>query len=211
MPRGLATQFADPAKGGLDRHSSTISGHKMLGVTDQAFMRSAVTVVGQARREASGIAVEVTITNDKTGHHVPTDSPLRQLILLVRAADAQGRSLAQLDGPTVPVWGGVGDPAEGYYAGMPGTAYAKVLQEFRSALWPTAAYWNPTRVLADNRIPALAADSTRYVFDAPPEGDVSVDVTLLFRRAYIDLAKQKGWSDPDLVMHRETIRIGEDR
>jgi hypothetical protein len=32
-----------------------------------------------------GIEVEVTIVNDQTGHHVPADSPVRLIILLVRA------------------------------------------------------------------------------------------------------------------------------
>jgi len=39
--------------------------------------------------------------------------------------------------------------AEGYYAGLPGTAYAKILQEIRTEVTPTGAYWNPTRVLSD--------------------------------------------------------------
>lgn len=207
MPSVGATHFAAPGKGGLARDPAQVSSHKMLGITDEAFMRDALAVDVTASRDGPAIVVEVAIANDNTGHHVPTDSPLRHLILLVSAVSDSGQALAQRDGPTVPDWGGVGDVAEGYYAGLPGSAYAKILQEFRSGLAPTAAYWNPTRVLSDNRIPALATDITWYVFDAPQTGAATVEVTLLFRRAFIDLAVLKGWSDADLVLHRETIVV----
>jgi len=156
---------------------------------------------------ADTITVDVKITNDNTGHHVPTDSPLRHLILLVDATTSDGTPLEQIAGPTLPEWCGEGDPAEGYYAGLPGTAYAKVLQELRSMIYPTGAYWNPTRVLLDNRIPALGSDETSYTFVASPDQDVTVNVTLLYRRAYRELADQKGWSDPDIVMEHESIDI----
>jgi hypothetical protein len=211
MPRGASTHFVRSEKGGLERDPSSLSSHKMLGITDEAFMRSAVTVSGAAHREGSSVVVTVRIINDRTGHHVPTDSPLRHLILLVRATGADGQALAQTDGPTVPEWGGVGDPADGYLAGLAGTAYAKVLQEFRSQLSPTGAYWNPTRIVSDNRIPALGTDTTRYSFDARESGAVTVDVTLLFRRAFVELAGQKGWPNGDLVMHHESIRVMENR
>ena len=81
-----------------------------------------------ARLEGDQIIVTVSITNDQTGHHVPTDSPLRHLILLVQATDGQGQALPQLDGPTVPEWGGVGDPAQGYYAGLRGPATNAALE-----------------------------------------------------------------------------------
>ena len=211
MPRGQSTHFADPAQGGLARDRYTISTHQMRGINDPAFMRGAVTVASRAWRAGSDVRAEVTITNTRTGHHVPTDSPLRQLILLVRPVDAHGGALAQTEGPTVPEWGGVGDPAAGYYAGQAGTAYAKILQEFRSLLAPTGAYWNPTRVLSDNRIPPFGADTTRYAFAAPSPGPATVHVTLLYRRAFIALADQKGWSDPDLVLYDESIPVQEKR
>jgi hypothetical protein len=211
MPSGEATHFVLPEEGGMERDPDTIFSHDMPGATDEEFLQDAVTMTTAARREGKGIFVEVDITNDNTGHHVPTDSPLRHLILLVQATDAAGESLQQLCGPTVPEWGGVGDAQAGYYAGLPGTAYAKVLQELRSELYPTGAYWNPTRILSDNRIPALGNDTTNYTFAAPDEGDVTIEATLLFRRAFIELADQKGWSDPDIVMEQQSMSVAEDK
>jgi photosystem II stability/assembly factor-like uncharacterized protein len=71
---------------------------------------------------------------------------------------------------------------------------------------PTGAYWNPTRVLSDNRLAAFAADASAYTFAAPDQGDVTVQVTLLFRRAFKELMDQKAWDAPDIVM-AETMLV----
>jgi hypothetical protein len=152
-----------------------------------------------ASRAGDEITVTVTIVNDQTGHHVPTDSPLRQMILLVSAQDGQGQALPLREGPTVPDWGGVGDPARGYYAGLPGKGFAKILMELWTEVTPTGAYWNPTRVVSDNRIPAFGSDASTFVFAAPADGPASIEVTLIFRRAFIELMDQKGWDAPDIV------------
>ncbi len=55
----------------------------------------------QAERTGELVTVSVTIINDRVGHHVPTDSPLRQMILLVQAAQEDGKSLDFVDGPTI--------------------------------------------------------------------------------------------------------------
>jgi hypothetical protein len=165
-------------------------------------------MVATARLEEDGVEVEVEIVNDRTGHHVPTDSPLRHLILLVRASDASGAPLTQVDGPTLPEWCGVSDPAQGYYAGLPGKAYAKVLEELWTEVSPTGAYWNPTRVLSDNRLPAMGSDAATFSFAEPGSFPVTVEVKLLFRRAYIELADLKGWEVEDVVMAEASTVIG---
>jgi len=157
--------------------------------------------------EDDTVVVQVEITNDQTGHHVPTDFPGRHLILLVQARDADGTLLTQLAGPTVPEWGGIGDPGEGYYAGLPGKALAKVLEEIWTEITPSAAYWNPTRVLSDNRLAAFATDRSSYTFAAPEDGEVTIEVTLLFRRAFIELMDQKGWDAPDKIMEQQTVQL----
>ncbi|MFQ6014087.1 MAG: hypothetical protein ACE5NP_01420 [Anaerolineae bacterium] len=208
MPVAGYDYFVFPEKGGLHRDPNRIFSHRMPGATDEELLQNAVTMTATARLEGDTVVVPVDITNDKTGHHVPTDSPLRHLILLVRATDRQRQALPQLAGPTVPEWGGVGDPSEGYYAGLPGKAFAKVLEELWTEVSPTGAYWNQTRVLSDNRIAAFATDTSTYTFAAPSEGEVSVEVTLLFRRAFIALMDQKGWDVPDVVISSHRLTVG---
>ncbi|MBN2469145.1 MAG: hypothetical protein JXN59_00365, partial [Anaerolineae bacterium] len=145
------------------------------------------------------VRVTVRVTNSGAGHHIPTDNPLRNMILLVAATDEAGEPLALLDGPTIPDWGGVGDPAVGYYAGLPGVLYAKILADFYTGETPTYAYWRQTRLVSDNRIPALATDESVYTF-APGAGAVRVEARLVLRRAFIDLMAVKGWEMPDRLM-----------
>jgi hypothetical protein len=205
MPTAGYDYFVFPEKGGLHRNSSRIFSHLMPGARDEQLLRNAVSVGVDARVLGDELRVEVRITNNTTGHHVPTDSPLRHLILLVSARDKVDRPLRQLKGPVVPAWGGVGDPSHGNYAGLPGTAYAKVLQELWTEVTPTGAYWNHTRLVSDNRIAAFATAISEYRFACKTSGVVRVRVTLLFRRAFKALADQKKWQDPDIVMEERRI------
>jgi hypothetical protein len=77
--------------------------------------------------------------------------------------------------------------------------------ELWTETFPTAAYWNQTRLLADNRIAAFASDESTYVFAAPDQGLARLRITLLFRRAFKQLADQKGWNTPDILMDELTI------
>jgi hypothetical protein len=207
MPAGRADHFARPSAGGLVREPATIFSHRMPGAADEELLRKAVSMKVTAHRQGQQLTVTVAITNDRTGHHVPTDSPLRHLILRVTAADSQGRVLQQVDGPVIPPWCGVGDPNQGCYAGQPGKAFAKVLEELWTEVSPTGAYWNPTRLLSDNRIAARATDTSRYVFAGPANSEVLVEVILLFRRAFINLAIQKSWQMQDVVMESKKITV----
>jgi hypothetical protein len=196
-----------PGKGGVERDPLTIHAHTFPGASSTDLLQNAVSMNVTASRAGDRVSVSVTIINDRTGHSVPTDSPLRHMILLVRATDAGGRELTLLDGPAVPKWGGVGDPADGYYAGMPGKAFAKVLMELWTEISPTGSYWNPTRLVEDNRLAAFASDTSAYTFSAPGEGQVQIEATLLFRRAFKLLMDQKGWDTPDIVMERQVLTI----
>jgi hypothetical protein len=200
MPPLGADYFARPDQGGMARDPQTIYSHRMPGAGDVELLQNAVTMTASAKIENEMVMVHVRITNDKTGHHVPTDSPLRHLILLVHAEDANGVILDQVEGETIPQYGGMGDPTKGYYAGLPGKIVAKILMELWTEAAPTGAYWNRTRVISDNRLAAFETDTSEYTFAIPLSGEVSVKVTLLFRRAFIELIDQKGWDIPDIVM-----------
>ena len=207
MPRVGATHFVRPDKKGLARDPATIFSHRMPGASDHEFLQDAISLSVSAQIEESHLKVNVSLTNRGAGHHLPTDSPLRHLILLARARDSERNPLAQRAGPILPAWVGIGDPNQGRYAGLPGKVFAKVLEAMWTGVTPSAAYWNRTRIVSDNRIPALATDTSQYTFDAPGTGPVTVDVTLLFRRAFIELMQQKGWQVPDIIMASETLTI----
>jgi len=211
MPHVGATRIAQPparsARIAYDRDPQTIFSHAMPGASDTNLLQNAVTLYATARRETGRVVVRVSVKNDKTGHHVPSDSPLRHLILLVNAADDIGKPLSLMEGATLPAWTGRGDVRKGNYAGQPGKVFAKVLEELWTEVSPTAAYWNPTRILEDNRIPAMGKDDSVYVFTASDTGGVNVNVSLLYRRAFKTLADQKGWNVPDVLMAQQRITV----
>ena len=205
MPHSGATRFAREEKGGLARDPATIFAHRMPGAADRELLSNAVTLSLEARQSKDAVRVKVTVTNDLTGHHVPTDSPLRHMILVVTGEDGNGRGLDFVSGPTLPDWCGVGEPAEGNYAGLPGKAFAKILEESWTKISPTAAYWNPTRVVSDTRLGAFETDLSEYAFSVPGPEPVRVEARLLYRRAYKDLMALKGWNAPDILMEKETV------
>lgn len=206
MPKLGVAQFATTEAGGIERDPSTICSHKMPGADDEYLLQNAVTMNVEAHKENDKVFVEVEIINDKTGHHVPTDSPLRHLILLVRVTDDNGELLEQIGGSVVPEWGGLGDPNQGYYSGHPGKGYAKILMELWTEVTPTGAYWTPTRIIEDNRIPAMESDKSTYIFNSTENYKYTVvDIKLLYRRAFIDLMDQKGWDITDILMEEKAV------
>lgn len=199
MPPGTSPTFVLPEQGGLERDPGRLASHKDLGLRDLAFMQSTVAMTVTARQARAVVWVGVTLHNVGAGHHAPTDSPLRNMILTVEAVDRQGQALAQLAGPTVPAWGGD-------LASRPGQGYAKILQDVATGEAPVASYWKPTRILSDNRLPARGSDTTQYTFAAPLDGAAAqITATLTFRRAFQALEQAKGWPASDLVMAQTTV------
>lgn len=207
MPPVNYDYFVYPEKGGFPRDRRKIFSHKMPGAEDEQLLQNALTMTVSTQYGIGALDVRVELYNDKTGHHIPTDSPLRHMILLVEAADELGRAFSLTKGPTVPDWGGIGEPEKGYYAGLPGKAFAKVLMELWTELSPSGAYWNPTRIVSDNRIPAFGRDVSMYTFAVPGEARASVSVRLVFRRAFKELMDQKGWDAPDIIMAERTLMV----
>jgi mono/diheme cytochrome c family protein len=207
MPRPGTEFFAKPEKGGLKRNPNTIVSHKMPGARDLDLLRNAVTLTLEAEQSPEGIRVRTKVVNDRTGHDVPTDSPLRHVMLLVRTYGGNASELSLKAGPVLPEWCGSGDPANGNYAGLPGKVFVKLLEETWTGVSPTGAYWNPTRVVMDTRLKAFESDAGEFLFAAPPSGDVRIEAALLYRRAYKKLMDLKGWSEPDIVMNSASVSI----
>jgi hypothetical protein len=185
-------------QGGLRRAYKPVHNHYMPGAADEALLQNSVTMTTAARLEGEEVWVEVGVTNDKTGHHVPTGTPLRHMILVVEVVDAGGKRLPLRDGPVLPDW-------TGDYAGEAGRYYAKVLKDEWTGESPTGAYWRDISLVEDTRLAAFATDVSQYTYAAPVDGPVTIEVRLLFRRAFQQLMEWKGWDDPDILMEEATI------
>ena len=192
--------FVFPDKGGLQREYAKLHDHTMPGVTDEALLQNSVTMAAEVKRGDQTLDVKVSITNDQTGHHIPTDAPIRQMILVVEAFDTSGNVLAQTSGPMLPEW-------TGDLAGFAGAYYAKLLQDQWSGEMPTAAYWRPVILFEDTRLAAMETDTKQYTFSVPDDSAAKVHIRLLFRRAFQELAELKGWEDPDILMEEAIIQV----
>ncbi|MCA9755606.1 MAG: T9SS type A sorting domain-containing protein [Candidatus Eisenbacteria bacterium] len=180
---------------GVDRDPETIRHHRIEGTTAE-YLENSVELDLDCVRGVSTVDVQVRISNTGVGHHVPTGVTVRNMILRVEAMrESDGTSLPLISGPTVHALGGVGDPALGYFAGEPGKLFAKVNRDSVSGASPTF-FTEATEIVFDTRIPALAADTSDFVFATfSPDEPIRIRARLVYRRAWRAVVDAKGWTE----------------
>jgi len=179
-----------------DRPLGNVRNHNIEGST-AAFLENAVTMDMQVSSSETQISVDVTINNNLTGHHVPTGVTVRNMILIVEAwvdgNDPITDGLLHSGTQTIHDLGGIGDPAQGYYAGLAGKFYAKVNHD-QSGNGPTF-FTDATGLIFDNRIAAHESDSTNYTFELPNyQANIRVRARLIYRKAFRFLVDAKNWT-----------------
>jgi hypothetical protein len=200
VPTGV-DYFVFPERGGLIRDPASIASHLQPGAADEVLLQNTVTMTVDARQVGNKVQVTVLITNTDAGHHVPTDFPGRHMILTIAATDGARQPLPRHVGPTVPDWGGA-------QAGRPGKAFAKVLCDVETGESPVVSYWKQALIVSDNRIPAIASDTSDYAFAIPDSGGpVTVTAELRFRRIFQNVMDARGWNTPDIVMERVPVTL----
>lgn len=218
-PDGVTTNFA-PGKGGVERDPLTIPTHLQLGSRDSTFLASAMEMHTIAKLIGDTLRVKIKIKNVGAGHHVPTDQPMRNMILLVKAEDSNGKELKYIGKNRVPYWGGRGKGAEGNYEGLPGKGFAKILfdtspmytQPSRiGAKWKhifPAPQWRLVNIIEDSRIPAMATDISFYNFGiSNGKRPITVTSKLLYRRTFKNWANMKKWHLKDMVIAKNVTLI----
>jgi nitrate/TMAO reductase-like tetraheme cytochrome c subunit len=207
MPNRGTHYIALKEKGGVYRDPLTIFSHLMKDSSDIPFVKETIKLEATVQKKGVKLMVDITLTNETAGHHFPTGSPLRHMILVVQGKDKGNNNLELIDGELLPSWCGIGDIKRGNYGNIPGKVYAKVLKETWTDISPTGAYWNPITIVQDNRIPALKFDKSRYIFKLPDSKKGTFKIKLIYRKAYKELQEQKGWNLPDIVMEESTLNF----
>jgi hypothetical protein len=201
MPPNGAEFFALPSVGGVRHPPETIPSHLQLGARDVDLLESTITLDMEVSAKEDEIIVTVKIRNTGAGHHVPTDYPGRQIILVVSAVDGSGSILDQLSGPEIANWGGS-------YKGLPGIIYAKLLRDVQTGQFPVVTYWKQTLIQSDNRIPALQQDVTSYGFRLPSNSDSAiVTASVYFRRVCQKVDEERNWGIPDILMEKAVEQV----
>lgn len=184
----------------LLRDPNQVRSHRIVGTTPE-FLENTVELVMNVDQSDTLVTVDVDITNAYAGHRAPTGVALRNMILLVEAwaegDDPLTDPLVSLGTQVVHELGGVGDPAQGYYAGLPGKLFANVNEDAQGN-GPTL-FTEAVGLKFDTRIDPLATDSTSYSFLAPANGEtVNVRARLIYRRAIRATLDTKGWTTTGL-------------
>ncbi len=108
---GHTNNFA-PGRGGLVRDPQQVFAHDFPGAADVNLLQDTVKLKLIAERRDGKIAVQVSVTNENAGHHIPTDHPMRNIILVIDAKDPAGKRLTYGGIQTVPEWGESGPARE---------------------------------------------------------------------------------------------------
>ncbi|MCC6645971.1 MAG: carboxypeptidase regulatory-like domain-containing protein [Polyangiaceae bacterium] len=174
---------------GPARPYGEVRSHSFVGTTAE-LLDAALSLELQAVARDGSLDVVVRVTNDGAGHHVPTGVTMRNVTLLVEASQ-EGRALDLTAGPRVERWAGEGDPSQGDWAGLPGRVFAKINEDAEGR--GPVVFTEAVRIRLDTRIPALATDESRYRFQLPAAGPTRVTARLVYRRAWRELVKVKGW------------------
>jgi hypothetical protein len=163
---------------------------------------SATISIDAAVSSVGVLVATVEVFNAFAGHHLPTDREIRNITLLVTAFDSEGNELESIGGEVVPIYGGTGGGPRDF-AGRPGKMFAKILVDQKGN--HPAPSWRQTMILSDTRIPALSSDFSTYEFRPPARANsATVEARLIYRRAFKDLADEKGWDLDDILMTSQT-------
>lgn len=203
-PDGVTTNVA-PTGGGVERDPMTIPSHLQMGGNDSIFIAETVIFEAKPLIRSDTLLVKVSITNEKGGHHFPTGTPMRNMILVVDARDDQNRPLFYLGDERVPEWGGIGTGVNDY-GGSPGKGFAKILQD-QPGNYP-APQWRSVSIRSDTRIPAQKTDVSYYAFRMPFGAEDAVITTqLIYRKAFKPWADAKGWNLKDYIVAKDSIAL----
>ncbi len=203
-PDGTTRRIATGA-GAIDRDPASISTHHFAASIDESFLRSSVEIDVDARREKECVRATITVRPKNVGHCLPTGSPDRHLVLVVRATDAAGAELRQTSGLTIGSEGGVGSLAAGNLSGQPGTIFGKLLRG--PAGESPAPFWRAVAVEKDSRLRPDEPAELQFTFDRSSDGPVRLSVSLIYRRFYKLTAAEKGWPDSDVTLAERSIQL----
>lgn len=145
MPKVFGEPIVDPRVKKSDLH---MTAHEFLGGHSEINLQHAATLDSRVELEEGETVVTVSVTNAESGHKLPTGTPVRKVVLLVKLLDKNGKKIAQGE-----------------------KVYQKVLVD-RSGNILTESYkmiLEGASVLSDNRIAPKETRVEKFRFELPPE------------------------------------------
>jgi Cytochrome c554 and c-prime len=194
-PTGTLDNVA-PGMGGIPRDPGTLANHRLFAGSQFEMLKNCLKVDITVASSADEVQVEAKVQAEQVGHRVPTGFADRNLVLIVEAFDPNGRDVPLLAGRLLP-------PGAGKrFAGRPGRLYAKQLRDF-DGRWPVP-FWRAQPEVDDRRLIPGQADHSSYRF---PAGPSRVQVRLVYRRFWEEVAILKDWPDNEIEVADHVIPV----
>lgn len=194
QPGPISTLGGQPIRAAEQRRA-----HDFPGATPPR-LQGAIDLSIDASSDENGLLVEAVVSNTGAGHDFPTGISIRNAMLHVQAS-VDGQPLPLLAGDVIPFYGSSTSTSTGDdLAGAPGRGYARVLEGRINGTGPVVRpvlFIDAENIWSDTRIPAAASDVSEYLFDTSglaPSSNIEVTATVLYRRAWRDLAVTKNWT-----------------
>lgn len=193
-PTGQLTNVA-PGRGGRARDPLTLANHRFFAGSHDEMLRDSVALTGTAERDTTGVTVRAVLLARNVGHRVPTGYIDRHLILVASARDERGQPSASSTGPRLP------SPA-GTLAGQPGRLFGRLLTDPEGH--QPAPFWRARTEVVDTRLYPDQAEATTWRF---PPATQTVQLRLLYRRFWEEVAVAKGWPPVETVVRERTLVV----
>jgi hypothetical protein len=194
-PTGTMTNFA-VGHGGIERDPMTLANHRFFAGGPEQMLREALSLRAEAHRQGDSVRAIVELRADGAGHRLPTGFIDRHLLLVVEAADVDGKPIPLSEGPVLPAVAGT------TLAGKPGKLYAKLLKDFDGQ--SPAPFWKADPDAVDTRLTPGEPDRIAFVF---PESTARLRLRVLYRRFWQQVAEQKRWPDNEFTVVERELAI----
>ncbi len=200
-PDGQLTNVA-PGKGGIERAPETLASHDLLPGSRAAMLRRAIrleveTLAPPAGNETPHV-LRVSLRTEGVGHWLPTGFVDRHLILSIVVRDAEGSALDVPAGPRLP-------PAAGRaLAGKSGVLLARLLTDLEGNA--PAPFWRAGVTVSDTRLRPSETAESRYTL---PNAAATVEVRLVFRRFWQEVASEKDWPSDEIVVAERILALAD--
>jgi hypothetical protein len=195
-PTGQMSNIAH-GKGGIPRDPHSLANHRFFAGSQEEMLRRAVQVTAELAPTSEGLHASLAIRVSGAGHRVPTGFIDRHLILVVEALDVDGRSVALCRGPKLPASSGK------ELAGRPGQIFAK--QRTGADGRSPVPFWQPPSEFVDTRLHPERTERVEFVFAREAR---NVQVRLLYRRFWQEVAEAKDWPDETITVVERKFMLG---
>ncbi len=183
---------------GTYRSPEDIHPHQFDGGT-KTQLKTALSMEIDGKITGKKVDINVYITNTNGGHWVPTGETMRSIMLVLKVLDSNGNPLKMVKGERLPEWTGKGKVEAGNYAGLPGSVFARVLQDDKGNL--NVPFWRATSIASDTRIRPKTTKKLSYEFLLEnPEDEPTAEAKLIYRPVIRSWVNSKKWHAEDILI-----------